>query len=78
MPSVKPTAPTPETPTVPFVVPEGLQIEHRIGPVTGQHMYKVVGFEMPYEGSPERAVDLYKRLKHAFESGYFVQNGNRK
>lgn len=24
---------------------------------------------MPYEGGSERAVDLYKRLKHAFESG---------
>jgi hypothetical protein len=61
----------------PFVVPAGLQIEHKLGPVTGNHMYKVAGFEMPYEGTVEGAVKLYERLKHAYETGYFVGNGNR-
>ncbi|WP_157657814.1 hypothetical protein [Burkholderia ubonensis] len=70
-------APTPETPQ-PFVVPEGLTIEHRLGPVTGKHMYKVAGFEMPYAGSEEAAVQLYQRLKHAYETGYFNSTGTRK
>ena len=73
----KNTAPTPETPQ-PFVVPDGIKIEHRLGPVTGKHMYKVAGFEMPYAGSEEAAVQLYQRLKHAFETGYFTGNGTRK
>ncbi|WP_269766314.1 hypothetical protein [Burkholderia ubonensis] len=41
-------------------------------------MYKVAGFEMPYTGSQEDAVKVYQRLKHAYETGYFVSNGNRK
>lgn len=63
-------------PPIPFVVPEGLRVEHRLGPVTGKHMYKIAGFEMPYEGTAEGAVKLYQRLKQAYETGYF--NGNRK
>ncbi|KVP17210.1 hypothetical protein WJ84_02710 [Burkholderia ubonensis] len=59
------------------MVPEGIKIQHKIGPVTGKHMYKVAGFEMPYEGSEEAAVKLYQRLKQAYESGYFVSNGKR-
>lgn len=75
--SSKVAFPAPSTAAEPFVVPEGLRIEHKIGPVTGQHMYKVAGFEMPYTGSQEDAVKVYQRLKHAYETGYFVSNGKR-
>jgi hypothetical protein len=80
MPSPKTVAPAPalETPAEPYAVPEGIQLEHKFGAVTGKPMWRVVGFNMPYDGSPEGAVKLYERLKHAYETGYFVQNGHRK
>ena len=67
--STKATVPAPEP--VPFVVPEGINVEYRAGPITGKPMYKVVGFEMPYMGSEQAAVEVYQRLTAAFQSRLF-------
>jgi len=77
MASSKTTTPTPDTPAEPYVVPDGIQLEHKFGAVTGKPMWKVAGFNMPYEGSPEGAVKLHNVLRTAYENGYFVSNGKR-
>jgi hypothetical protein len=78
MASSKATTPAPETPTEPFVVPDDIQLEHKFGAVTGKPMWRVVNFNMPYAGSPEEAVRLYRTLFTAFTTGYFRSNPNRK
>jgi hypothetical protein len=65
----KSSAPLPEP--VPFVVPEGIDIECRSGKITGQPMYKVVGFNMPFMGSEEAAFQVYQRLNTAYQNGFF-------
>jgi hypothetical protein len=77
MASSKTTTPAPDTPAEPFVVPDGIQLEHKFGAVTGKPMWRVVNFNMPYAGSPEEAVRLYRTLDTAYRDGYFVQNGKR-
>jgi hypothetical protein len=78
MASSKTDAPPTETPAEPYVVPDGIQLEHKFGPVTGKPMWRVVNFNMPYAGSPEEAVRLYRTLFTAFTTGYFRSNPNRK
>lgn len=56
---------------LPFVVPEGIDLEYRPGPITGKPMYKVVGFNMPFMGSEESAVQVYQRLSAAYQNGFF-------
>lgn len=66
------TRATPEAPEArPMVIPEGVTLEHRIGPLTGQPLYRVAGFEMPWTSSEAQAVEVYGRLKEAYDSGYF-------
>jgi hypothetical protein len=77
MPSPKTAAPASETTAEPFVVPEGIQLEHKFGAVTGKPMWRVANFNMPYAGSPEEAVLLYRTLDAAYRNGYFVQSGKR-
>jgi len=77
MPSPKTAAPASETTAEPFVVPEGIQLEHKFGAVTGKPMWRVVNFNMPYAGSPEEAVKLYRNLHQAFTSGYFTASSKR-
>jgi hypothetical protein len=67
--SAKTSVPAPEP--VPFVVPEGIDMECRSGKITGQPMYKVVGFNMPYMGSAESAYQVYQRLSTAYQTGFF-------
>lgn len=61
-----------------FTVPDGIILERRTGPVSGQPLYRVEGFEMPYQSSEEAAVQVYLRLKAAYANGYFTGNGHRK
>jgi len=70
-------AAVPAEPPVPFVVPEGIKIEHRPGPITGRPMFKVSGFEMPFQSSEEIAVQVFQRLKAAYTNGFFTA-GSRK
>jgi len=56
---------------IPFVVPDGVDIECRAGKITGQPIYKVVGFNMPFMGSEEAAVQVYQRLNTAYQNGFF-------
>lgn len=56
---------------VPFVVPDGIDLEFRSGPITGKPMYKVVGFNMPFMGTEESAVHVYQRLRAAYQTGFF-------
>lgn len=67
--SAKVSVPAPEP--VPFVVPEGIDLEYRAGPITGKPMYKVVGFNMPFMGSEQSAVEVYQRLSAAYQTGFF-------
>ena len=67
--SAKASVPAPEP--VPFVVPEGIDLEYRAGPITGKPMYKVVGFNMPFMGSEQSAVEVYQRLSTAYQNGFF-------
>lgn len=46
-------------------------IQESTGKVTGKPMFKVRGFDMPWCGTPEDAIDVYGRLKKAIETGYF-------
>jgi hypothetical protein len=64
------------------VVPDGIQLEHKFGAVTGKPMWRVVGFNMPYEGSPEGAVKLYEQqkacdsvLNHQLAAAGFIPHG---
>lgn len=54
-----------------YVVPEGIDLQQSCGKVTGRPMFKVIGFEMPWAGSEQEAVELHSRLKSAFENGYY-------
>lgn len=65
----KASAPAPDP--VPFIVPDGIDIECRPGKITGQPMYKVVGFNMPFMGSAESAYQVYQRLSTAYQTGFF-------
>lgn len=47
------------------------EIEMGYGKATGKEMFRVRGFEMPWCGSPEDALSVYGRLKHAYETGYY-------
>lgn len=67
--SPKNSTPAPEP--VPFVIPEGITVEYRAGPITGRPMYKVAGFNMPYMGSEQSAVEVYQRLMAAYSSSFF-------
>lgn len=64
-------APVPVAEQLPFVVPEGIDLEYRSGPITGKPMYKVVGFNMPFMGSEEAAVQVYQRLSTAYQNNFF-------
>jgi len=66
----KTPAPAPEA-AQPFVVPDGITLEYRAGPVTGKPMYRVAGFNMPYMGSEEAAVQVFQRLSTAYQNGFF-------
>lgn len=66
----KTPTPAPEA-DQPFVIPEGITLEYRAGPVTGKPMYRVQGFNMPYMGTEQAAVQVYDRLKSAYEKGFF-------
>ena len=68
---------SPDT-TPPFIIPDGLDIQSIIGPLSGKTLYKVRGFEMPFMGSAEDAVRVYQRLKHAYETGYYAGNHSKK
>jgi hypothetical protein len=72
----KSSVPAPEP--QPFVVPEGIDLEYRPGPITGKPMYRVVGFNMPFMGSEETAVQVYQRLKTAYQSGFFNPSSRKK
>lgn len=56
----------------PFVVPDGIDVECRAGAITGQPMYRVVGFNMPFMGTEEGAVQVYQRLNTAYRNGFFT------
>lgn len=55
----------------PFVVPAGIDLEYRAGAITGKPMYRVVGFNMPFMGSEEAAVQVFQRLNSAYQNGFF-------
>lgn len=65
---------TPAHEKPPFIVPDGVTFEYRSGPLSGKPMFKVSGFEMPYQGTEEEAVRVYLRLNQAYSSGYFAGN----
>lgn len=52
-------------------VPDHIEFAAITGPVSGKQLFKVKGFEMPWQGSVASAYALYTRLLHAQESGYY-------
>lgn len=69
--NAKPQPPNTE-PAPPFVIPDGITVEYRAGPVTGKPMFRVAGAEMPYMGSEEAAVGVYQRLHAAAQTRFFT------
>lgn len=70
-------APAPAAATPEFVVPEGIDLQYQTGKVTGKPMYRVVGFEMPWAGTEQAAVELYQRLTAAYGNGYFAGSAKK-
>lgn len=72
------TVTTTEQNEAPLTLPEGVELQQCTGAATGNTLYKIRGFEMPWSTSPRVAVELYERLKKAYESGYFSGAANHK